>query len=519
MSFEQSHKRALLYLMAAALVVAMVGAACSSDDDEDGSASGSGEPQSGGTLRVGMVSDAWDFDPPNVLMMPAIAGVPHMYDNLVKRNPDGTLQPMLAESWDTNDDASQWTFHLREGVKFRHGKEFKAEDVIFSINRLFEMESPLSSVMARPTDMVAVDDYTLRLEFDGPNAVLLEALVKYHAPITPSDVDPARFLTEEFGTGPFFVAEHVTGERTVFRKNENYWWEGHPLLDEVIFIYLSSAEARAEALKAGTVDVIFDLDADSVPNLEADPNTLVLKAASSSYMNLAMDVREPPFDNVLVRKALQAATDREAILQAALFGIGAIAYDIPVTPSDPVFNPSCVPPDYDPELAKDLLAQAGYPDGIDLTLYTSTTGGGAMVPLATVMKEKAAAAGFNISIQSVPETNYWSDVWLQVPFSTVWWGGRPPYEAISVVYPSGVPWNESYYSNAKVDALLKEALGTADLEEQKRIYGELQCIIVDEVPRIIPVFRPVLLGVREEVRDLLPMADATLQLHEAWLDK
>ena len=135
------------------------------------------------------------------------------------------------------------------------------------------------------------------------------------------------------------------------------------------------------------------------------------------------------------------------------------------------------------------------------------------------MKEKAAPAGINITIENVPETNYWSDVWLVEPFTTVWWGGRPPYEAISVVYPSGVPWNESYYSNARVDALLKEALGTADLEEQQRIYGELQCIVVDEVPRIIPVFRPVLLGVREDVRGLLPMVDATLQLHETWLDR
>ncbi|MCZ6891608.1 MAG: ABC transporter substrate-binding protein [Chloroflexi bacterium] len=507
-------------LLAGLMALVLLAVACGgSDDDEDDGTTGSGEPQSGGTLRVGMVNDVFDFDPPVMVNMPSLAGLPHLYDNLVIRNPDGTLRPMLAESWETNDDASQWTFYLRKGVKFHHGKEFKAEDVIFSINRLFEKKSPLASVMVQPTNMVAVDDYTLRLEFDGPNAVLLESLVKYHAVITPSDVDPERFLAEEFGTGPLILTEHITGERTVFRKNEDYWWEGHPFVDEVIFVYLPSPEARAEALKAGTIDVIFDLDIASVLTLEADPNTIVVAAPTSGYLNLAMDQRESPFDNVLVRKAIQAVTDRQAILQIAQFGMGGIAFDHPIAVTDPVFNESCKPPEYDVELAKSLLAEAGYPNGIDLTLYTSSTGGGSMVELATVMKEKAAPAGINIKIVNVPETNYWSETWMQQPFTTVWWGGRPPYEAFSVVYPSDAAWNESFWNNPEVDSLLDTALGQGDLEDQKVTFGRLQCIVVEEVPRIIPVFRPVLLGIRAEVQDLVPMPDFTLQLRETWLSQ
>ena len=444
------------------------------------------------TLRIGMLPSHSTFDPPLVGELPDIATITHLYDPLVMRNPDLTLQPMLAESWSANADSTEWTFNLREGVRFHHGKELKAEDVIFTFNRLFEVESPLASVMARPTAIVAVDDYTVRFEFDTPNAVLLEALVKYHAQILPSDVDPSRFAREEFGTDPFIMTDNAIGQRTVFRKNEDYWWEGHPLVDEVVFVYLFSPEARAEALKAGTIDVIFDLDNGSVSTLESHPDTMVKASPSGSYMNLAMDVREPPFDNVLVRKALQAVTDREAILQAAQLGLGGIAYDHPITPGDPFFNPSCVPPGYDPELAISLLDQAGYPDGLDLVLYTSSSAGAAMRPMAEVMREKAAPAGINIDIQNVPGANYWSDVWLQEPFLTSWWGGRPPYEAFRVVYASDAVWNESYYNNPVLDNLLQTALSQSNLEDQKDTFGQLQCLVIDEVPRIIPVFRPVL---------------------------
>jgi peptide/nickel transport system substrate-binding protein len=178
-----------------------------------------------------------------------------------------------------------------------------------------------------------------------------------------------------------------------------------------------------------------------------------------------------------------------------------------------------MPPDYDIDLAKSLLAQAGYPDGITIELHTSTTGGGAMVPLATVMKEKAAPAGINIEIVQVPETGYWSDAWMVKPFVTVWWGGRPAYEAFSVVYPTGSTWNESKYSNLELDSLLETAMGQGDLVDQMPTYAQLQCIVVDEVPRIIPVFRPVLLGARLDVRDLVPMPDFSFQARWAWLDR
>ena len=502
-------------ILSIGMMVAISG--CGDGDDKDSSPATS-EIKTGGTLKVGMLSDHISFDPPWLTGMPDIVTGIQAYDVLVMRNADLSLTGALAESWTTNADASSWTFNLRKGVKFSHGKEFKAEDVIFTINRIFEVESPLAASLAKPVRMIALDDYTVVMEFDGPNAPLLDALVKYQAHITPSDIDPARFKNETFGTGPFILTEHVVGERTSFKKNPDYWMEGRPYVDELIYVFLPSPEARAEALKAGAIDMIYDLDATSIPGLQAHADTAVQQAPSGGYMNIAMIVTEPPFDNVLVRKAVQAATDRKAVLQGAQFGMGSIAYDHPIVPTDPRFNKDCVPPDYDPELAKDLLAQAGYPSGIDLTLYTSTAGA-SMVEMATVLKESFAPAGINLEIVVMPEDGYWAEGWMVKPFTTVWWGGRPPYEAFTVVYKGGGSWNESFYKNDRLDSLFVEAKSAASLEDQIRIYGEAQCIVVEEVPRVVVVFRPVTLGIQNYVKGSAPMWDATMMLHHVWLDR
>ena len=478
------------------------------------------EPKRGGTLRVAVVKAHSTFDPPIVNDNPDIQLTRQAYDNLILRDPDDlSLIPMLAKSWEASDDLTQFTFHLRPGVKFRHGKEFTADDVVYSFERLLDPDvgSPIAATLDFVSNVIAVDDLTVRFELDRPNSYLPDSMALYHACIIPSGIDPDRLANEEFGTGPFILKDHVVGERIVMVRNPDYWWEGYPYLDQVIFFYIPTAETRAEALKSGAVDVIFDLDASSVTALEAHSETRVSESASASYLNLAMDMRVEPFDDILVRKALQAATDREAILQAAQFGKGGIAYDHPIPVSDPHFwegSQEAVPP-YDVERAKALLEEAGYPDGLDLTLHTSTSGG-TMVEMAVAFKESAAPAGIRVKIQREPEDAFWSDVWMVKPFTTVWWDGRTPDEAFSVVYKSDAIWNESRYSNPRVDELIVNARSLADRRES---YGEIQRILIDEVPRIIPVFRPIFQGLRHNVRGCeANQKAAELLAFRCWLD-
>ena len=442
-----------------------------------------------------------------------------VYDNLLMIQPDSTVKPELATSWEPNDDFSSYTFYLREGVKFRHGKEFKAEDVVFTINRLLDpvLDSRARSIFNVIQEMVVLDDYTIRFDLEGPNAFFLNALSEPLAHILPADLDIERLAHEEFGTGPFMIEERLPGERTTLVRNPDYWEEGKPYLDEIVIQAIPDAAARVEALKNGDVDLVWQLNSQSVPGVDAHPDTAVLNATSFSNLAVCIPTDVPPFDNKLVRKAMQAATDREGINQAALLGLGIPARDHPIHPSHPAFASQYAPPDYDPELARSLLEQAGYPDGIDLTLYTSDIGP-ALIELAVAYKESAAPAGIRVDVQRTPSEVYWSEYWNNGKLASVYWFGFIPDQALIRQIHSDSPFNCPRYSNPVVDALIEKARGQ-DLEGRKESYGEIQRILIDDVPRLVVVFQPWIYGVNKDLRGVAPHPRGLALIQDAWFDR
>ena len=518
-------KKSMLMVMMGLAVAMLSIAACgganeATDESTDESGAAGLDVKRGGILKVTSFGTHTTLDPPFQVTAADIIITMHTYDNLVQIMPDMTLKPMLATSWEPNDDLTSYTFHLRKGVKFHHGKEFKAEDVVSTFNRLLdpELDSPARSSLAVIKEMVILDDHTVRFDLDAPNAFFPESLSLYQGRIVPSDIDPARLALEEFGTGAFMITEHRPGERTVMVRNPDYWDKGLPYLDGITYLTIPEAATRAEALKSGDIDFILGMEDKLALTLEAHPETKVLETASAKYLGLYMNMTVEPFDNVLLRKAIQAATDREAIRQSALLGKGSIANDHPIAPTDPHFASQYAPPDYDIDLARSLLEQAGYPDGIDLTLHTSSAGA-AMVEFAVAMKERAAPAGIRINIKEVPEEDFWSKVWLIEPFATMWWNGRPPDEALSVAYLSDAKWNESQYKNPTLDALVKRARGERDLADRQATYAEIQRILIEDAPRIVAVFTPVLNGARTDVQGIEAHPLNWPIFHEGWLDR
>ncbi|MFC1897528.1 ABC transporter substrate-binding protein [Chloroflexota bacterium] len=512
-------KKIIWLMMSCLMVVALVLASCGpAVTEEEEVVPGEEESKYGGTLRVALIADNNTVDPAFITSSADYAFTQITYDNLTWRQHDLTLKPMLATSWEANEDATVFTFHLREGVKFHHGKVFNADDVVFTFERILDPDT--GSVGRASLDSISkvtkIDDYTVQFEVSSPNAFLPDAMSITQARILPSDINVDRFATEEFGTGPFICTEYLPGERAVFERNPDYWDEGLPYLDEVVFYYMPEPETRVEALKTASVDVYHEVGALALEGLEATAGVVISETSSATYINMAMIETIPPFDNKLVRQALQAATNREEILQVAMFGRGVIGNDTTIPPTDPHYDSTQEIPPYDIEKAKQLLADAGYPDGIDVTLHTSTIGQG-MVETAVAFKESAEPAGIRVTIKQHPSDSYWSNVWMVEPFTMVSWNGRPPDQALSLVYLCGTAWNETQMCIPELDELIIRARGETDFEQRKQTYAEVQRILIDDASRIIPVFRPVFEGLRDNVRGVKAHPNNWLYLHEAWL--
>ena len=475
-----------------------------------------GEPQFGGALRVTMAPSIGHLDP--LLGLGSVAIIIHQaaYDNLLMIQPDLSVKPELATSWEPNDDFTSYTFHLRQGVKFHHGKDFKAEDVVFNVERWIDpvIDSPNRSTFKGIEDIVVLDDYTIRFDLDAPNAFFPGYFSIYSARIVPADVDIDRMALEEFGTGPFIMVEHQPGERTTLERFDGYWQEGYPYLDELVVLSIPEQATRDAALKAGDVDLVYRLSPGSVAGLEKHPDTKVLNASTFSYITMSLPTVTPPFDNLLVRQAMQAATDRESINQAALLGMGTIARDTPFHPAHPAFAAQYAPPDYDIELARSLLEQAGYPDGIDVTLHTADIAAG-MIEMAIAFAEGARPAGIRVEVKKVPTDGFWVDTWNRDKFTTAFWNGRIPDQALSIQSLSDADWNTPRFKSARLDELVLKARGQ-DLAGQKESYGEVQKILIDNVPRIVPAFQPWLYGVRNNVRGAEPHPLSWPLFQDAW---
>ena len=535
-------KRTLRSLSLLISVIALVGVACGSSDDPTAtprpaataapaatatpvptSTPDPDQPKYGGIMRVGTVfgSDI-GLDPAIITSGSQYMATLNMYQNLTQLSPDLQVLPDAAASWEANADASGWTFRLVKGAKFTNGKTLVAEDVVFTFNRLLDEDiaSPARSVLGFIENIVAVDENTVRFELEGGNAFFPDTLSMHQARILPSNVDVTRLTNEDFGSGAFISVEYSPGERQVLERNPDYFDSDLPYLNGVTFVFIEEAETRVQALLTGGVDAIRPLDFAGVPTIENGSNTRVSEAVGGAYLSIAMDARVEPFSNKLVRKALQVGIDREAIRQGVLFGHGEIGRDHPIPSIDPHFDPSANIPSYDPVKAKELLAQAGYPDGIDITLSTAPLLPG-MVELAVVMKEVAAASGIRITVNRTPTDGYYSKVWMQetTPFNIVYWGQRNPDQAISVNLHSEAPWNDSFYNNPVLDSLLIKARAQSKLADRQKTYGEIQRILIDDVPRLIPIMVPNFLGLRDDVRGLEAHPSDRYDFLRAWLDR
>jgi peptide/nickel transport system substrate-binding protein len=441
-----------------------------------------------------------------------------IYDRLVTLDDQGMPTPCLAVSWEVDETGKKWTFRLREGVTFHDGKPFTSADVIYTYTHLLdpELEAPAASVLqiVDTERLEAPDDLTVVFNLTDPHSDFAPLLSYYQNRIIP-DGSADTIGQTGIGTGPFKVESLDLEGTTVLVANDEYW-DGPPGLARIEVVGIADQQARVLALLADQIDYDEDINPEQLDMFKAYPNLEIQDIPSGNNQTMVMNTTMSPFDDVRVRQALKLVADRQEIVDIVMGGHGMIACDSPVWIGDPYHLPyDC---SQDIERAKELLALAGYEDGLTVELKVSDIDA-FMIPIAIVYKEQAAKAGINVEINQVPSDGYWSEIWLVEPFVGGHWSQRTTDQVLNQIYTCGASWNDGYWCNEEFDQLLLDARGTMDFEERKEVYQKAIQLLVDESGTITPVFVNQIRAFNARVKGLPPVPFYEIPWHKITIEE
>jgi peptide/nickel transport system substrate-binding protein len=467
----------------------------------------------GGTMRIGMRCQ--DIKSPHTYSwVESSNSARQVLDYLTVTGPDNITRPGLVEKWEASQDLKTWTLRLRRNVKWHNGRQFTADDVVWNLRRVLDPKTGSSVVglmkgflleefetgekddkgnakkSTRLWDASAiqkVDAFTVRL--NGKTAQLAVPEQLFHYPLLIMDpAENGEFKVGSNGTGAFTLVENEVGRRQVLKAKKDYW-AGGPHLDQLEFIDLGDDPAAAvAALASKQVDGLYQADIVQLDALQKLPHVQMYQV-TTAYTATARMQPVKPFDDKRVRQAMRYAVDANAVMQIAHRGLGQVGEHHHVSPVHPEYA-KLAPFTRDVARAKRLLAEAGYPNGIDTEIACRPQPAWELVAVQA-MVEQWREASIRVKINVMPSTQYW-EVWTKVPFGFTTWAHRPlGVMSLALAYRTGVPWNESKFSNAEFDRLLTMAEGTLDVPARRELMARLEGILQDEGPIVQPVWRAI----------------------------
>lgn len=468
-----------------------------------GSTAFASEPKHGGRVRIGLGhgSSTDSLDPATFENDFTIDMCYGHHNHLVEVTKDSELKPEIAESWDT-DDARVWVVRIRRGVEFHNGREVRADDVIASFRHHMGADavSAARSLLQPVTDIRKDGDHTVVFELEAANADFMYITSDYHIAIKPATANGAIDPTDGIGAGPFRIASFEPGEGARLTRFENYWKEGLPYFDEVEMMVLHDQSARTNALMTGELDIIDTVDLPTADQLDRRSGVRVEPVRGFQHYTFAMRTDTPPFDNNHVRMALKLAVDRPQLVDTILRGYGEVGNDHPIAPRNRYFAEDLPQREYDPDKARWHLKQAGA-EGLGVALHVADAAFVGSVEAAQLFRETAAEAGIDLQVVREPDDGYWSDVWMNEPFSAVYWGGRITEDwMFSTTYISGADWNDTFWDHERFDNLIREARAELDEDRRAEMYAEAQRLVRDEGGVLLPMFADFVHGLSDRVR-------------------
>lgn len=486
------------------------------------------EPVSGGTLRVAIYSEPPGLNFQTFTGIPAYQLSRSIYDTLARWNPaTGEYEPALATAWEQESPTS-WLFTLRQGVQFHRGYgEMTAEDVAFSYNNIIENNLGQSWAMAFIDHVEVVDDYTVRFVLESPFATFFANAIGGPLGVLSlaayEELGPEAFARNPVGTGPFAVASWISGDRIVLERNTEYWREGLPYLDGLEFRIVPDPFVRLSLLRTGEIDITDAPDYRELPFLLEEPGIEVVSTSGWGWDYLSFNTTLEPGNDPLVRQALSYAIDREQLVQAVYSGY-ADPTDTPIPPDFPAGRQGMwrYPATADPDKARELLAEAGYPDGVTLSVITYDAEN--LRRELQIIADQARRAGIDLEITQADRPTYNQAV------NSV--GGDMPYNIemgnISLIgpdedtalytfqYTGNLRWHG--WDDPEKDALLDQARAESDRSGRNELYELITEKMLNDQPYVFTVMPNIVRVMSDRVEGFsLDPKDWDLRFDQTWL--
>jgi peptide/nickel transport system substrate-binding protein len=459
----------------------------------------------GGVLKVATHTQSTNdtFDATKYIYTNDYIRATSVYNTLTTLDEQAQAQPELAESFESDKTATRWIFKVRKGVKFQDGSPLTMDDIVYSIMRHKDpkLGSSAKPLVANITDVKADGPSSIAIELASPDVDLPIMIGIFQFTIVKNGTTD---FSNPVGTGPFKVKEFKPGVRCVFVRNDGYWKEGKPYVDQIELFYILDPVARVNALLSGDANMVTDLRGPAIDQVADSASARVFTTHCPRYTSIQGAADRAPSNNLDLRMAITYLMDRKRLLDTVMKKQGLIANDHPIMSTSSIYDKNLPQRALDLDKAKYHLGKSGI--GASKIEINVSDAAPFSVEIGQLLQREAVQIGLNLELKREPADSYWNAVAGQRPFTAINFNPRPTYNMLlNLAWKSGVPWNFSHYANPELDGLIDKARATLDQTARIEAYHKIEKIIYDSGYLMLPCFISYVDGISQKVQGLTPV--------------